>query len=196
MPITLSSSCPSVDLGSCKFYGSVKSKRSDAAAAAVDGGDDGGEVSVFVWEGAERRRDGQTCIKRLKVRKEENKQMNCNNFGLPRPSRNQYGYGVVVYIPWARPLWFGTPTNHQDCSLVNREHTVYFIFLGRSCISIIYSADSAPSSSPEVRGGRRKRNDGDTCDREGRNDGRALGENERRRGNVQKTNVSTITFRS
>ena len=58
-----------MDLGSCKFYGAVKSKRPDAASA-MDGNDDGGEVSVFVWEGAERRRDGQTCIKRLKVRNE------------------------------------------------------------------------------------------------------------------------------
>ena len=58
-----------MDLGSCKFYGAVKSKKPDAASA-VDGNDDGGEVSVFVWEGAERRRDGQTCIKRLKVRNE------------------------------------------------------------------------------------------------------------------------------
>ena len=63
---SLISSCPSVDLGSCKFYGAVKSKKPDTASG-VDGNDDGGEVSVFVWEGAERRRDGQTCIKRLKV---------------------------------------------------------------------------------------------------------------------------------
>ena len=55
-----------MDLGSCKFYGAVKSKKPDTASG-VDGNDDGGEVSVFVWEGAERRRDGQTCIKRLKV---------------------------------------------------------------------------------------------------------------------------------
>ena len=63
------SSCSSVDLGSCKFYGAVKSKGSDAASA-VDGSDDGGEVSVFVWEGAEQRFHGQKCIKRLKVRNE------------------------------------------------------------------------------------------------------------------------------
>lgn len=60
------SSCSSVDLGSCKFYGAVKSKGSDAASA-VDGSDDGGEVSVFVWEGAEQRFHGQKCIKRLKT---------------------------------------------------------------------------------------------------------------------------------
>ena len=58
-----------MDLGSFKFYGAVKSKRPDAASA-VDGNDDGGEVSVFVWEGAERRHDGQACIKRLKVKNE------------------------------------------------------------------------------------------------------------------------------
>ena len=107
-----------MDLGSCKFYGSVKSKRSDAASA-VDVGDDGGEVSVLVWEGADRRRDGQTCIKRLKVRKEENKQINCNNCGFP----------YLPGIGTARPFWFGTPINKQECSLVNvfkcREHTLF-----------------------------------------------------------------------
>ncbi len=60
------SSCPPLELPTCKFYGSVKCKR-PSDDPANDSSGDSTDVSVFVWEGPDRKRDGQNCVKRLKT---------------------------------------------------------------------------------------------------------------------------------